>query len=162
MGKTLGVVGLGRIGGRVAEICGRGLRMKVIAYDPYITPQRFTEQGAAPVDLETLLRSADVVTFHVPENAETFPMLNRQTMEFLKPTAIVINAARGGHVVDADLIAALDTGHLAAAQLDDVRAKIADLKRMERVLKDVVAQCADGTRPECPLIGALFRERTVN
>lgn len=51
---------------------------------------------------------------------------------------------------------------VAAAHLDDVRAKIADLKRMERVLKDVVAQCADGTRPECPLIEALFRERTVN
>jgi MerR family mercuric resistance operon transcriptional regulator len=51
---------------------------------------------------------------------------------------------------------------VAAAHLDDVRAKIADLKRMERVLKDVVAQCADGTRPECPLIETLFRERTVN
>ena len=51
---------------------------------------------------------------------------------------------------------------VAAAHLEDVQAKIADLKRMERVLKDVVAQCADGTRPECPLIEALFRERTVN
>jgi MerR family transcriptional regulator, mercuric resistance operon regulatory protein len=50
----------------------------------------------------------------------------------------------------------------AAAHLDDVRAKIADLKRMERVLKDVVAQCGDGTLPECPLIETLFREGTVN
>ncbi len=116
-GRTLGVVGLGRGGSRVAKRL-RAFDMRVIAYDPYITPQRFTEQGAAPVDLETLLRSADVVTFHVPENAETFHMLNRETMQLLKPNAIVINAARGG-VVDQDALAdALAEGRIAGAGVD--------------------------------------------
>lgn len=116
-GRTVGIVGLGRVGSRVARRL-RAFDMRVIAYDPYITPQRFTEQGAAPVDLETLLRTADVVTFHVPENAETFHMLNRETMKLLKPTAIVINAARGG-VVDQDALAeALAEGRIAGAGVD--------------------------------------------
>lgn len=116
-GRTVGIVGLGRVGSRVAKRL-RAFDMRVIAYDPYITPQRFTEQGAAPVDLETLLRSADVVTFHVPENAETFHMLNRETMQLLKPTAIVINAARGG-VVDQDALAeALNERRIAGAGVD--------------------------------------------
>ena len=116
-GRTVGIVGLGRVGSRVAKRL-RAFDMRVIAYDPYITPQRFTEQGAAPVDLETLLRSADVVTFHVPENAETFHMLNRETIQLLKPTAIVINAARGG-VVDQEALAdALAEGRIAGAGVD--------------------------------------------
>ena len=116
-GRTVGIVGLGRVGSRVAKRL-RAFDMRVIAYDPYITPQRFTEQGAAPVDLETLLRSADVVTFHVPENAETLHMLNRETIQLLKPTAIVINAARGG-VVDQEALAdALAEGRIAGAGVD--------------------------------------------
>lgn len=116
-GRTVGIVGLGRVGSQVAKRL-RAFDMRVLAYDPYITPQRFTEQGAAPVDLETLLRSADVVTFHVPENTETFHMLNRESMRFLKPTAIVINAARGG-VVDQDALAeALADGRIAGAGVD--------------------------------------------
>ena len=116
-GRTVGIVGLGRVGSRVAKRL-RAFDMRVIAYDPYITPQRFTEQGAAPVDLETLLRSADVVTFHVPENAETFHMLNRETIQLLKPTAIVINAARGGVVAQEALADALAEGRIAGAGVD--------------------------------------------
>ncbi|MFT4039876.1 MAG: phosphoglycerate dehydrogenase [Thermomicrobiales bacterium] len=116
-GRTVGIVGLGRVGSQVARRL-RAFDMRVLAYDPYITPQRFTEQGAAPVDLETLLRTADVVTFHVPENGDTFHMLNRENMQLLKPGAVVINAARGG-VVDQDALAeALAESRLKGAGVD--------------------------------------------
>jgi D-3-phosphoglycerate dehydrogenase len=116
-GRTVGIVGLGRVGSRVAQRL-RAFEMKVLAYDPYISPQRFTELGAAPVDYQTLLASSDVVTFHVPNNAETAQMLNAETIGLLKPGAIVINAARG-EVVDQDaLAAALRAGQIAGAGVD--------------------------------------------
>lgn len=116
-GRTVGVVGLGRVGSRVAQRL-RAFEMKILAYDPYISPQRFTELGAAPVDYQTLLASSDVVTFHVPNNAETAHMLNAETIALLKPNAIVINAARG-EVVDQDaLAAALRDGRIAGAGVD--------------------------------------------
>ncbi|MCC7022854.1 MAG: phosphoglycerate dehydrogenase, partial [Thermomicrobiales bacterium] len=116
-GRTVGIVGLGRVGSEVARRL-RAFDMRVIAYDPYITPQRFTEVGAAPVDYETLLHSADVVTFHVPETAETLHMLDREAITHLKPTAIVINAARGGVVDESALADALATGRIAGAGVD--------------------------------------------
>lgn len=116
-GRTVGIVGLGRVGSEVARRL-RAFDMRVIAYDPYITPQRFTEVGAAPVDFETLLQSSDVVTFHVPETTETFHMLDREAIAQLKPTAIVINAARGGVVDEAALAEALAGGRIAGAGVD--------------------------------------------
>lgn len=116
-GKTVGIVGLGRVGSQVARRL-RAFDMRVLAYDPYITPQRFTEVSAAPVDYETLLQSSDVVTFHVPETAETANLLDRKAMAMLKPGAIIINAARGG-VVDQDALAeALADGRVAGAGVD--------------------------------------------
>src|SRR5205085_811356 len=69
--------------------------MILIAYDPYVTEERFAELGVRPVDYEELLREADVVTYHVPSTAETHHMLNAARIEFLKPDAIVLNCARG-------------------------------------------------------------------
>src|SRR5215213_3829827 len=117
LGRTVGIVGLGRVGSQVARRL-RAFEMRVLAYDPYIAPQRFTEIGAAPVDFETLLQSSDVVTFHVPENAETFHLLNREAIAKLKMGAIVINAARGG-VVDEDALAeALEGGGIRGVGVD--------------------------------------------
>jgi D-3-phosphoglycerate dehydrogenase / 2-oxoglutarate reductase len=116
-GRTVGIVGLGRVGSQVARRL-RAFEMNVIAYDPYITPSRFTELGAAPVDFDTLLASSDVVTFHVPETPETFHMLGREQMTRLKPGAIVINAARGGVVDEAALAEALKEGRIAGAGVD--------------------------------------------
>ncbi|MFN8590051.1 MAG: phosphoglycerate dehydrogenase [Thermomicrobiales bacterium] len=116
-GRTVGIVGLGRVGSQVARRL-RAFEMNVIAYDPYISTTRFTELGAAPVDYDTLLATADVVTFHVPETPETYHMMGEAQMRLLKPTAIVINAARGG-VVDQDaLAAALREGRIAGAGVD--------------------------------------------
>ncbi|MGH2617802.1 MAG: phosphoglycerate dehydrogenase, partial [Thermomicrobiales bacterium] len=116
-GRTVGIIGLGRVGSEVARRL-RAFDMRVLAYDPYITPGRFTELGVAPVDFETLLRNSDVVTFHVPENVETSQMLNRDAIAFLKPTAIVINAARGGVVDEVVLAEALGEGRIAGAGVD--------------------------------------------
>ncbi|HYO29377.1 MAG TPA: phosphoglycerate dehydrogenase, partial [Thermomicrobiales bacterium] len=116
-GRTVGVVGLGRVGSRVAQRL-RAFEMKVIAYDPYISAARFTEIGAAPVDYPTLLANSDVVTFHVPATAETTHMLDARTLALLKPGAIVVNAARG-EVVDQDALAeALRSGRVAGAGVD--------------------------------------------
>ena len=116
-GRTVGIVGLGRVGSQVARRL-RAFDMNVIAYDPYISPTRFTELGAAPVDFDTLLASSDVITFHVPETAETFHMLGREQVALLKPGAIVINAARGGVVDESALAEALRDGRAAGAGVD--------------------------------------------
>ena len=116
-GRTVGIVGLGRVGSVVAQRL-RAFEMKMIAYDPYIPPQRFTELGAAPVDYQTLLASADVVTFHVPATAETTGMLDEAAIALLKPGAIVLNVARG-EVVDQDALAtAVVEGRIAGAGVD--------------------------------------------
>jgi D-3-phosphoglycerate dehydrogenase len=116
-GRTVGLVGLGRVGSQVATRL-RAFEMNVIAYDPYITPRRFTELQAAPVDYETLLSASDVISFHVPENAETCNLLDREAISLLKPTSIVINAARGGVVDEVALAEALREGRIAGAGVD--------------------------------------------
>jgi D-3-phosphoglycerate dehydrogenase len=116
-GRTVGIVGLGRVGSQVAQRL-RSFDVRVLAYDPYITPQRFTELGVAPVDYDTLLQTADIVTFHVPETAETHRLLDRAAISRLKPTAIVINAARGGVVDEVALAEALHAGKIAGAGVD--------------------------------------------
>lgn len=116
-GRTAGIVGLGRVGSVVAQRL-KAFEMTVIAYDPYITDERFEELGVTPVDYETLLRESDVVTFHVPSTPETRHMLDAERIELLKPDAIVLNCARGD-VVDQDALAdALRRGRIRGAGVD--------------------------------------------
>lgn len=119
LGKTLGVVGLGRIGGRVAEICGRGLRMKVIVYDPYITQEQAAACGAQLVsDLPGLLRQSDFVTVHTPLNDRTRGMIGAKELALLKPTAYLINTSRGPVVDEEALLAVLRAKQIAGAGID--------------------------------------------
>lgn len=116
-GKTVGIVGLGRVGSVVAQRL-RAFEVRLIGYDPYITRERFAQLGVEPVDYDTLLEHSDIVTFHVPATPETRHMLNAETIARMKRGAIVINCARG-EVVDVEaLAAALKSGHLAAAGVD--------------------------------------------
>ena len=116
-GRTVGIVGLGRVGSVVAHRLS-AFGMEVIAYDPYITPERFRELGVRPVDYQTLLALSDVVTFHIPATSETIHMLGEDALTKLKPTAIVLNCARG-EIVDQDaLAAALREGRIAGAGVD--------------------------------------------
>ncbi|MPZ48401.1 MAG: hypothetical protein GEU75_03655 [Dehalococcoidia bacterium] len=116
-GITLGIVGLGRIGGRVAHLM-RPWNINILASDPYIPEYRFLEFGVQPVDLETLLRESDVVTIHVVLNKETKHMISARQIEMMKPTSYLINTARGGAVNELDLINALEKGTIAGAALN--------------------------------------------
>ena len=116
-GRTAGIVGLGRVGSVVATRL-KAFEMDVIAYDPFVTPERFAELGVTPVDYETLLSTSDVVTYHVPSTNETRNMLDAARLAFVRPGSIVINAARGD-VVDQDALAeAVRSGQLAGAGVD--------------------------------------------
>jgi D-3-phosphoglycerate dehydrogenase len=118
-GKTLGIVGLGRIGGNVAARA-RAFGMHVITFDPYISAARAEAFDAKLVDLETLLLTADIVTLHVPLTNQTHGMIDAAKLALLAPHALIVNCARGGVIVERDLLAALDAGVLARAALDVV------------------------------------------
>ena len=117
-GRTVGIVGLGEVGGRVARICGLGLQMKVLAYDPYLTAEQCQAKGATQVDFETLLKESRFVTLHCPYDKDTRNMIDARTLAKMQPGAIVINAARGGIVNEQDLAAALKSGHISGAGID--------------------------------------------
>ena len=118
-GKTLGVVGFGRIGRRLAHMCQAALDMPVCAYDPYLDPECVTEWGATPVDnLVELARQVDVLSLHIPATAETHHLVNKEVIQALKPSAILVNAARGAVVDEAALVEALQAGHIHGAGID--------------------------------------------
>ena len=116
-GKTLGIVGFGRIGYQIAKIA-KALGMNVLLYDPYPNEERAREVGGRFVDLETLLRESDVVTLHVPLVESTYHLINEERLRLMKPTAILINAARGAVVDTNALVKALKEGWIAGAGLD--------------------------------------------
>ncbi|MEM2904671.1 MAG: hydroxyacid dehydrogenase [Candidatus Bathyarchaeia archaeon] len=116
-GKTLGIIGLGRIGLRVARRA-RGFDMRLLAYDPYVTAAAASQVGAELVNLRTLLRKSDIVTIHVPLTEETRHLLGRSELNTMKPGAILVNASRGGVVDEDALIEALTSGRLGGAGLD--------------------------------------------
>ena len=115
-GKTLGLIGMGRIGKHILHMCRDGLDMHVIVYDPYISE---VPEGVEKVDdLSELLRRADVVTLHCLLTDETRKLIDRERLALMKPTALLINCARGPIVDEAALIEALESGRLAGAGLD--------------------------------------------
>ncbi|WP_147107810.1 phosphoglycerate dehydrogenase [Nesterenkonia populi] len=115
--KTLGVIGLGRIGGLVAERMA-AFDMEILAYDPYVTSARAHQLGAQLVELDDLLAKSDVVTIHMPKTPETIGMLGRDAFEAMKDTAYVINVARGGLVDENALEEALKAGKIGGAAID--------------------------------------------
>lgn len=117
-GAQLGLVGLGRIGSRVAQVA-LALGMQVTAYDPFVTPERAAELGVrlAP-SLEALLQQSDVLSLHVPASAETRHLINAERLAQMKKGAYLVNAARGALVDEAALVDALDSGQLSGAGLD--------------------------------------------
>jgi len=117
-GKTLGVLGLGRIGGEVAK---RALAfgMRVVAYDPFLTEARAQALGIELMaDPDGLYRLADYITVHMPVTEQTRGMLNADAFTRMKPRVCIVNCARGEIIVEADLLAALDSGKIAGAALD--------------------------------------------
>lgn len=115
--KTLGVIGCGNIGSIVASRA-LGLKMNVIAFDPFLTADRAVEIGVEKVELEDLFKRADIITLHVPKNDKTAGLINKNTIVQMKDGVRIINCARGGLVVEQDLKDALDSGKVTGAALD--------------------------------------------
>jgi D-3-phosphoglycerate dehydrogenase / 2-oxoglutarate reductase len=116
-GQTIGLVGFGRIGTRVAQLLAPW-RARIIAYDPYVPPAHFLTHGVKAVDYDTLLREADVVSFHVVLNKETRYMFGERELALMKPSAVVINTARGKVVDEKALAKAIAAGRIRGAAID--------------------------------------------
>jgi D-3-phosphoglycerate dehydrogenase len=114
---TLGVMGFGRIGSATARKA-IGLGMRVTAYDPFVSDDLIRAAGVAPVDQEALFKEADVVSLHLPLNANTRGIINARLLKLMKPSAYLVNTARGGVIHEADLLDALNAGLLRGAALD--------------------------------------------
>ncbi|MGO9771031.1 MAG: phosphoglycerate dehydrogenase [Roseiarcus sp.] len=116
-GKTLGIIGCGNIGSIVASR-GIGLKMHVVAYDPFLSEERAAEIGVEKVELDDLLKRADVITLHTPMTAQTKNILSAEAIAKTKKGVRIVNCARGGLVDEVALRAALDSGHVAGAAFD--------------------------------------------
>jgi D-3-phosphoglycerate dehydrogenase len=118
--KTLGVVGLGKIGSHVASV-GRALGMKLLAYDPFISSERAEQLGCRLVDLDLLFREADYITLHLPKTPETAHLVDERSLSLMKPTVRIINCARGGIIDEAALAQS-------AARREDCRGRLGCLR----------------------------------
>ncbi len=116
-GKVLGIIGCGNIGSIVASRA-IGLKMRVIAFDPYLSPERAQHLGVEKVELDDLLRRADIITLHVPMTPQTKNVLSAENLAKTKPGVRIVNCARGGLVDEAALRELLDSGHVAGAAID--------------------------------------------
>jgi D-3-phosphoglycerate dehydrogenase len=118
-GKTLGIIGLGHVGRRVAEIARRGFNMRVIAYDPYIPDEVFKEYGVKRVsDLDELIKQSDIITVHAVLTEETYNLLNAERLQKVKEGVIIVNTARGGIINEKALVKLLKEGKIYYAALD--------------------------------------------
>jgi D-3-phosphoglycerate dehydrogenase / 2-oxoglutarate reductase len=115
--KTLAVIGMGKVGGRVVQTA-QALGMKVIIYDPFITPERAAELKVQKVSLDELWTKADFITIHAPLTKETTKLINQSTLAKMKPGVKIINAARGGIIDETDLAEAIRSGQVGGAAID--------------------------------------------
>ena len=118
-GRTLGIIGFGRIGQSVARKAA-GFDWRLLAWDPYVNDEEIRSRNAEPVDLETLLSQSDMVTLHLPLTDETQGMIDAKALAKMKTTAFLVNTARGGIVDSAALVQAVESGQIAGAALDVV------------------------------------------
>jgi D-3-phosphoglycerate dehydrogenase / 2-oxoglutarate reductase len=117
-GKTLGVIGLGKVGSIVGKLASRGLKMNVLGYDPVTTAAVASQAGVKLVSLDEIFRRSDVITVHTPLNDETRAMVNGAAFEKMREGVIVVNCARGGIIDENALLDALESGKVGAAALD--------------------------------------------
>ncbi len=118
LGKTVGIIGLGNIGSRVAELCKGLFKMDVLAYDPYLTKEQIASRNGTKVELNELLERADYVTVHCPRTEETFGLIGYEQIARMKPSAYFVNTSRGGTYKEDDLVRALKDKKIAGAGID--------------------------------------------
>jgi len=164
LGKTIGIIGLGNVGRRVAELCGTLFRMQVLAYDPYLDAQEMRARGAAKVELDDLLRRADFVSINCPLTDETRKMIGAREYALMQPTAYFITTARGFIHDEEALEQALRDNKLAGAGLDvwGKEPPPADhpLMRFDNVL--VTAHTAGVTREARVNMGKIAAEQVLD
>ncbi|MGI9435998.1 MAG: NAD(P)-dependent oxidoreductase, partial [Geminicoccaceae bacterium] len=117
-GRTVGIIGIGYIGKRVASICSTVFGCRVLAFDPYVSSQEIRNRKAESADLKTLLSKAEIVTIHCPLTKETAGMIGPDELAALPNNALLISTARGGIIDEAALVQALSSGQLGGAGLD--------------------------------------------
>jgi D-3-phosphoglycerate dehydrogenase len=115
--KTIGIIGLGRIGALITARM-QAFGTNIVAYDPYVTPARAQQLGVTLLSLEELLAQSDFITIHMPKTPETTGMISTDQLALMKPTAFIVNVARGGLIDEAALYSALKSGRIAGAGLD--------------------------------------------
>ncbi len=130
--KTVGLIGLGRVGARVAQRV-KGFDCRVLVCDPFIDAETASQFGCEKVDLDTLLADSDFLSLHAPATAETQGMIHRETLGKMKPTAILVNTARGELVVEDDLLDALKAGGIYGAAIDAHRAEPPEVDKYKDV-----------------------------
>ena len=150
--KTLGVVGLGKIGSHVANIA-KAMGMKLLAYDPFISTERAEQLGCRLVEMDMLLQEADYITLHIPKTPETTHLINATALSKMKPTARIINCARGGIIDEAALAEALKNGKIAGAALDVYEAEPLGESALRSLGKEAILT---------PHLGASTTEAQVN
>ena len=123
-GKTLGILGFGRIGQRVGEL-GRAFKMNIVAYDPYLPAHVFEEQQATSMSIDEVLKNSDYVTIHMPLTPETKNLFNAKSISEMKPDAVVLNMARGGIVNEKDMYEALKAGKIGGYATDVLENEVA-------------------------------------
>jgi D-3-phosphoglycerate dehydrogenase len=116
-GKTLGILGMGRMGQAVA-VRAKGFGLALAGFDPYVPDGVFRSLGVQRMELDALCRASDILTIHSPLTAETRHLIGERTLDLMKPTAVVVNTARGGLIKTDDLVAAIRAGRIAGAALD--------------------------------------------
>lgn len=162
-GKTVGVVGLGRVGFEVAKRC-KALEMNVVAFDPYVSKERAEQIGAKLVDLDTLLSVSDIITIHVPRTKETIGLIGKEKFEKMKDGVIIVNAARGGIVDEKALYEAIKSGKVFAAGIDVYEKEPPDpdnpLLKAENVV--TTPHIAASTREAQLNVGMIIAEDIVN
>ncbi len=150
--KTLGVVGLGKIGSHVAN-AAKAMGMKLLAYDPFISAERAEQLGCRLVDLDILLQEADYITLHLPKTPETTNLINAEALGKMKPTARIINCARGGIIDESALAKALQAGRIGGAALDVYASEPLGDSPLKALGKEVILT---------PHLGASTTEAQVN
>ncbi len=150
--KTLGVVGLGKIGSHVATVA-RAMGMKLLGYDPFISVERAEQLGCRLVEMDLLLQESDYITLHIPKTPETAHLINDEAIAKMKPTARIINCARGGIIDEQALAKALKEGKIAGAALDVYESEPLGESPLRELGKEIILT---------PHLGASTAEAQVN
>ncbi len=150
--KTIGVVGLGKIGSHVAKVA-KAMGMKLLAYDPFLSNERAEQLGCQLVDLDLLLQQSDYITLHIPKTPESTHLINAERLAKMKPNARIINCARGGIVDELALADALKSGKIAGAALDVFESEPLEDSPLKSLGKEMILT---------PHLGASTTEAQVN